>query len=98
MAAALLTGTTVAAGSGRASRAGLFARAEEEPPDPVPPVDDAHRDQRDGGAREAVEPEVVAGGHDGEPDPGGPGDPEGLCPPVLRDARQDDSDDERIAR
>ena len=61
-------------------------------------VDDRHRDQRDDGAGQAVEPEVVAARHHGEPDPRRPDDPERLRPPVPREAGEHDADDQRVAR
>ena len=59
-------------------------------------VDHAHRDQRDADAGDAVEPEVVAGRHHGEPDPGRPRDPDRLHPPAARDRAEHDADDQRV--
>ena len=59
-------------------------------------VDDRHREQRDTDAGEAVEPEVVAGRHHREPDPGRPERPERLRPPVRQTREEDDADDQRV--
>src|SRR5215217_880668 len=47
-------------------------------------------------AGDDVEPEVVAGRHDREPDPDGPGEPQGLRPGAAHDRRHHDSHDQRV--
>ncbi len=88
---------TVAAGQAVCAGLRSSLRPNRMAADRVPLVDHAHRDQGERRAGKAVEPEVVAGRHHGEPDPGGPDDPERLRPPVLRDPREDDADDQRVA-
>src|SRR5262245_3803539 len=81
---------------GRLDRLGrTVASTADQRPDPAP-MDDRPGDDRHQGTGDAVEPEVVGGGHDREADPGRPQEPERLEPPRAHDVEERDPDDQRV--
>ena len=83
-------------GSGSRRQAVGYARRAANTRRVAPAVDDGHRENRHSDAGEAVEPEVVAGRHHREADPGRPERPERLGPPATADREEDDADDQRV--
>src|SRR5262249_10577190 len=81
---------------GRLGRLGrTVASAADQRADPAP-MDDRPGEERDEGAGDAVEPEVVGGGHDREADPGRPEEPQRFEPPRAHDVEERDPDDQCI--
>src|SRR3954452_3248379 len=95
IAAALVTRVTVAASSARdpgGSAGGRLRSLSGKNAHDLALVDDRQRDECDRDAGDAVEPEVVSGGHHDEPLPGRPDRPEELRPPVPADECEHDPD------